>query len=367
MSWSFSANRLDPDPYLPDPPGLARRLIAFATDLLVWPGVGHFALGRFGRGAFWILAAAVAVLAIPLVARVALVALACLLAPRLLAAFDGLLLRRHTAPSGNQLLVAVIFSAAALGGIAVLAERFYLGEFLVPSSGMAPTVLPGDRVYVNKLELKTGEIARGDVVVFDNPCTPDQRYIQRVVAVAGEAVEVRCGVLYVGGAAVPRRLVEERATYWEPGEQGWRERAASRYAERLGGRDLETFQAPGQPALDRQRAQGAAVADGPGDFPRGEPPGCAALAGEARSERVDRGRIENSPPSGPTGSCAPRRRYVVPDGHVFVMGDNRDGAADSRVWGSVPVDTILGVVSGIWWSSGAPSEGIRWNRIGPID
>jgi len=54
---------------------------------------------------------------------------------------------------------------------------------------------------------------------------------------------------------------------------------------------------------------------------------------------------------------------VVPAGHAFVMGDNRDNSSDSRRWGPVPMDTIAGKVTVIWWSSGEPA-GVRWSRIG---
>jgi hypothetical protein len=67
----------------------------------------------------------------------------------------------------------------------------------------------------------------------------------------------------------------------------------------------------------------------------------------------------------PKDACAPRVRYRVPAGNVFVMGDNRQNSSDSRVWGPVPLENIKGKALFIWWSTSEPT-GTRWSRIGQI-
>ena len=176
--------------------------------------------------------------------------------------------------------------------IAVLLKTFVVQAFYIPSSSMEETLDVNDRVVVSKLSYRFGDIERGDVVVFDDPrraadsrdesllaavvrnlaesvglSTPASEIIKRVVALPGETVEVRDGVVSVDGMEI-----------LEP------------YATRFASRE----------------------------------------------------------------SYGPE---VVSRGHVFVMGDNRPLSQDSRSFGPISVDDIVGRAFAVIWPPGS------WRRL----
>jgi signal peptidase I len=281
--------------------------------------------------------------------------------------------------------------------IALFLRAFVVEAFKIPSGSMIPTMEIGDHIFVNKFlygiripytRTKFFEFRkprRGEVIVFINPCEPEKDFIKRIVGLPGDTVEVRCDVLYVNGEVVPHELVEEReCRFWDYNENlsRWTHEQCSRYVETLDGTTFTTVHGPDRPADDRRRAEtsDAGYRDfaNDHDFPympdryHGETPRipqCKVPDPRSMAQReAARGRIEPSTPEGDgDGPCAPRQRYVVPDGHVFVMGDNRQNSSDSRVWGPVPLENIKGKALFIWWSSQPKKAGgIAWDRIGKV-
>jgi signal peptidase I len=166
---------------------------------------------------------------------------------------------------------------------------------LVPSSSMNPTLISGDRVMVNKLAYSVrvpftlqqiaswGSPARGDVITFDSP-KDEVNLIKRVVAVAGDVVEMHDNTLSINGKVIERRLVDAARTI--PTESG--ALLAQVWSEQIGSKQIEVAR-------------------------------IVAMNRNVEFEAVQ-----------------------VPAGHVLVLGDSRDNSNDSRFIGFIDVHRITG-------------------------
>ena len=211
--------------------------------------------------------------------------------------------------------------------LGVLLVRSLLFEpFRIPSGSMVPTLLIGDHIVVSKsaygwrwpltrIPLQAPRVPdRGDVIVFvfpgsdvgaaqwvDLPIPPfgTYDYVKRVVALPGETVAVRAGQIWINGEPQPREPLGDYAFV----DDTCAEAPTRRFQEQLGAHQFNTLEST---------AYGARRDD-----------------------------------FGPE---------LVPEGHVFVMGDNRDHSADSRLWGFVPLRNIKGEARFVWMSFEACAE-----------
>jgi signal peptidase I len=213
--------------------------------------------------------------------------------------------------------------------IAVFLLRSFLFEpFKIPSGSMIPTLLVGDLILVNKftygvrlpvINVKVTEgnkPQRGDVMVFRYPPKPSLDYIKRVVGVPGDEVAYLNKKLTINGQPVSTTSLPE---YFEEDVM----RYFPQFEETLGGKKHRLLNDPARPSL-------------------------IAGADDFDYRQNCRYSIEGV-------VCK------VPDGHYFMMGDNRDNSLDSRYWGFVPDRNIVGKAFFVWMNFSSPK------RIGAFD
>lgn len=212
--------------------------------------------------------------------------------------------------------------------LAVFLLRSFLVEpFKIPSGSMIPTLQIGDFILVNKYAygirlpvldkkvIEIGQPARGDVMVFRYPENPSLDYIKRVVGLPGDKISYQNKRLTINGQEVPSIKTEDylnaERLYYTP-----------RFKETLGAVQHEILIEPEAPSFVSQVS----------DFPF-----------------RDKCHYNSS-----GVSCE------VPPGHYFMMGDNRDNSQDSRFWGFVPDENIVGKAFFIWFNFS------DLKRIGPF-
>lgn len=201
--------------------------------------------------------------------------------------------------------------------LAVLILRSFIVEpFRIPSNSMMPTLLTGDFILVNKfsygirlpvINKKVIEIdapRRGDVIVFRYPNNPAIDYIKRVVGLPGDRISYYQKRLRVNGKPMEQREV---GSYIGIGA-GLGMTGASLRIENLGEIEHAILVREGQPSMENE--------------------------------------------------------YIVPKGHYFVMGDNRDNSNDSRYWGTVPEQNLVGKAFLVWMNWDSANGGVSWGRIG---
>jgi signal peptidase I len=219
--------------------------------------------------------------------------------------------------SKEPLLVEYARSFFPIIVIVLVLRSFLVEPFRIPSGSMIPTLMVGDFILVNKFVygirlpvinkkiIDMGEPQRGDVVVFRFPKDPSVDYIKRVVGLPGDRIGYFNKTIYINGEPVPQEAV---GTYYQ--------------------NDHQYFQS-------------------------------AEIRVESLGEREHEILVE-------AGASLVEGEYIVPEGHYFMMGDNRDRSNDSRFWGVVPEENLVGKAFLIWMSWQWGQGGVIWDRIGEV-
>ena len=251
--------------------------------------------------------------------------------------------------------------------MALFGMTFVVQAVKVPTGSMQNTILIGDHLLVNKFIFAPGpvlpflpqrEIQRGDIIVFKYPgrfpgpqfakknlsdTVPFKtNYVKRVVGLPGDLVEVRGTDVFINGQPLPEHKVWafNPPNHDEPDTSG---------DER------------GAPLRDEKDEP---LVDGNLPKPTGESDYNVYWEPEPRDPRDPRRVRENE-------------KFSVPEGHYFVMGDNRDNSEDGRFWGFVPRHLVIGRAMFVYWSydESAASHGnflfdfflnTRWRRTGTL-
>jgi signal peptidase I len=212
--------------------------------------------------------------------------------------------------------------------VVFILRSFLFEPFKIPSGSMIPTLMVGDLILVNKFHygvrlpvinkkiIANHDPQRGDVMVFRYPVDPRQDYIKRVVGIPGDVVTYSNQRLSINGQPL---AVTAKGDFYDEDSL----RYSPQFSEKLGAVEHDILVDP-----KRQAYYGP----DPKTFPMSE--NCRYSA-----EGV---------------TCK------VPPGHYFMMGDNRDNSQDSRFWGFVPDENIVGRAFFVWMNFG------NLGRIGPF-
>ena len=221
-------------------------------------------------------------------------------------------------PEKEPLLVEYSRSFFPVIFIVLLLRSFLVEPFRIPSNSMMPTLLTGDFILVNKftygirlpaINTKVFDVnkpARGDIVVFRFPKDPSVNYIKRLIGLPGDKIEYYHKKLMVNGKAVNQTILGE-------------------------------YQGHGKGK---------------------EMTGSLLISEELESVTHDMLIREGQP--------TVQGEFTVPSGQYFVMGDNRDNSNDSRYWGTVPEDNLVGKAFFIWMSWDWETGGVALNRLGTV-
>lgn len=296
---------------------------------LVMQGLGHVYCGRLARGLVFNF---LNILPIPIIIALFLVSTSPILMPititliiisaiiKLIAILDSAYIAKHTRADYelkdyNRWYVYVLLVLTVAGGS--IGSALYLRErsveaFRVPTASNYPTIVPNDRLLANKIAYKKHDTVRGDIVVFTDPRNRHQNYIKRVVAIAGDTVEIKGDQVYINNEKLQRQSLPQS--------------------------ELDDIKVE----INGELLTGDVFYEINGDarYKILLPP---AFLEEVKAQLYF-------------------AKITVPKHHCFVLGDNRNNSHDSRHFGPILLATIKGRADYLYWPA---KDWSRFGKLGP--
>jgi len=259
----------------------------------------------------------------------------------------------------NEILDAIIYAGVV---VFMVIRPFFVQTFLIPSESMVHTLEVNDFIIANKAIYRYTQPVRGDIIVFRPPMEAldkgqnDVDFIKRLIGKPGDLVQVENGILVRNGKPVEEPYINNppmdndwKLVHYEGNYEPWKDKY------------IPVYIRPQDQTANWQTPTSRFYAVGwdptfPGVMDHSIPytdPMSGATAWKSYErltpDELDRMHyLYNAPPA------------RIPDGFYLMMGDNRNLSYDSRGWGLVPRDNIVGRSEIIWWP---PS---RWRKTRPV-
>lgn len=213
--------------------------------------------------------------------------------------------------------------------LVLIIRSFIIQPFRVPTGSLEPTVMPGDFILVSQFSyglrfpvwgwkfLPLGEPRHGDIVVFHWPVDPSKDFVKRVIGLPGDHISYINKVLYINDQEMSQKFIRYTKDTNGGNSGSWQ---VSVNEEDFFGKKHQIYVCAVNPIENRS--------------------GC------------------------PNSTMQNFYDVVVPAGHYFMMGDNRDDSDDSRFWGFVPEENLVGKAFMVFLSWDAANNSVRWKRVG---
>jgi signal peptidase I len=236
----------------------------------------------------------------------------------ILISFILILINKKSIGRSNNLVRWLVLQAKSFFPILIIVlflRSFAAEPFRIPSGSMLPTLLVGDYILVNKYKygirlpitkskiIEISEPERGDVIVFRYPRNEKINFIKRVIGIPGDQVRYEDKILYINNIAYKKNKKSEH-----------------QYSDVFIRPELEMYS-------------------------------------ENNNNKSYNILNDNMSPINDDS-------FIVPEGKYFVMGDNRDHSSDSRYWGFVPSENLVGKAFLIWMSFDSAKFSLKYKRIG---